>query len=101
MIIGKFTLPTVDRQVVEIPEPAEILSVIEQYGEIVLYAKMEKGAPLVTKTIDIYGTGHTITKPQSLLVEGVYKSEPGKFLGTVSTENGALIWHVFDSTDAV
>lgn len=100
MIIGKFELATVDRQVVEIPQPAQILSVIEQYGVVVLYALMEKGAPLETKTIDIYGTGHTIPKPASLLA-GKVKSEPGTFIGTVSTEDGALIWHVFDSTDAV
>jgi hypothetical protein len=97
MIVGKFILQSVDRQVVKIPLPAKILSVIEQHGEIVMYALMCKDAPTVPKTIDIYGTGHDVRDKRTDFCDGL--SEPGIFIGTVSTENGSLIWHVFDGSD--
>jgi hypothetical protein len=99
MIIGKYTLETTDRQVLEIPTPAQILSVVEQRGEIVLYAIIEEGTQTVTKVIDIYGTGHTIPKERSTYM-GEPQTTPGVFLGTVATVGGSLMWHVFDATDA-
>lgn len=99
MIIGKFMLETTDRQVLEIPAPATILSVTEQRNELVLYAIMEPDAPTVTKVIDIYGTGHQIPKERSTYL-GEPQTEPGTFLGTVGTCAGSLMWHVFDATDA-
>jgi len=100
MIIGKYVLSVTDRQVLEIPAPAQILSVIEQRGEVVLYALIDYGTEsTVTKVIDIYGTGHKVPKDRSTY-EGEPQTEPGAFIGTVSTENGGLIWHVFDATDA-
>lgn len=88
MIIGKFKLSTTDVQTVEISEPANILSVIEQRDEIVLYAEMKRGAPTVKKQICIIGTGNPMPE------------YPGRFIGTVSTEQGSLIWHVYDRTEA-
>lgn len=99
MIIGKYKLTVTDRQVLEIPAPATILSVIEQHGDVVLYALLNEKAPTVTKVIDIYGTGNRIPFERSTY-EGEPQTEPGKFIGTVSTANGSLIWHVFDATDA-
>lgn len=100
MIIGKYKLTVTDRQVLEIPAPATILSVIEQHGDVVLYAIIDYGSEsTVTKVIDIYGTGNRIPFERSTY-EGEPQTEPGKFIGTVSTENGGLIWHVFDATDA-
>jgi hypothetical protein len=99
MIIGKFPLETTDRQVLEIPAPAQILSVVEQRGEIVLYAILNPDAPTVTKVIDIYGTGHQIPKERSTYM-GEPQKTPGTFLGTVATIGGSLMWHVFDATDA-
>lgn len=99
MIIGKYELETTDRQVLEIPAPATILSVVEQRGKIVLYAILEKGVQTVTKVIDIYGTGNDIPKDRSTYMGGPQKT-PGVFLGTVATCGGSLMWHVFDATDA-
>lgn len=100
MIIGKYKLETTDRQVLELPAPAQILSVVEQYDGIVLYALIDYGnTETVTKVIDIYGTGHKVPKARSALM-GEPQKEPGKFIGTVSTCGGTLMWHVFDATDA-
>jgi len=93
MIIGKFHLAITDRQTLEIPSPARILSVIAKpdefnHEDVLLYAEMEKGAPLLYRKIRIYGTGHEMDEPHT-----------GIFLGTVHTENGQLVWHIYDVTD--
>lgn len=99
MIIGKYVLETTDRQVLEIPAPSKILSVVAQRDTLVLYALIDPTAQTNTKVIDIYGTGHTIPKDRSTYM-GEPQTEPGTFLGTVSTCEGSLMWHVFDASDA-
>lgn len=88
MIIGKFRLNVTDRQTLMIPAPANIRSVIEQYGDVMLYAEMNDGAEMLERKIRIYGTGHKMDEPHT-----------GQFIGTVSTEQGQLIWHIYDVTD--
>jgi len=93
MIIGKFHVMVSDWQELEIPAPANILSVIMQpdiFGNenVVLYAEMEKDAPALKRQLRIYGTGHTMDEPHT-----------GRFIGTVSTESGQLIWHIYDVTN--
>uniref|UniRef100_A0AB39CEK9 DUF7352 domain-containing protein n=1 Tax=Pseudomonas phage HRDY3 TaxID=3236930 RepID=A0AB39CEK9_9VIRU len=92
MIIGKFHLGITDHQTLEIPAPANIRSVIMQpdafnHENVVLYAEMEKGAEILERKIRMYGTGHEMD------------DVVGNFIGTVSTEGGQLIWHVYDVTD--
>lgn len=87
IIVGKFELPIMTHQVVEIPHPAKIISVINQRDKIVLYAEINPNSWKVSKHIGIYGTGHELS----------FKDK--RFIGTVSTFNGDLIWHVYDETD--
>ena len=84
--IFKYPLFIVDRQVLNIPSPAIILSVIEQFGEPVLYARTwEDAKEYISYEILIFGTGNPIT----------WELRNYTFLGTVNTKSGKLIWHIF------
>jgi len=91
--IHKFTLAITSEQTIKIPGYVELLSVAEQKDEIVVYAIVE--APPIEnqhKLISflILGTG-----------SGFFSNERKnwRFLNTVSTRNGSLIWHVFVEED--
>lgn len=81
--IYKYPLALTDKQVVEMQYPANILSVIEQSGEIVVYAIADRETSL-TKEIAFYiaGTGSNIDDFFAF-----------NFLGTVKV--GQFVWHVF------
>jgi len=67
-----------------LPKGAQVLSVIEQYGGVVLYALVEdtetRTEPL---SYQVCGTGH------SVIVDGY------EFINTVSLQGGTFILHVF------
>lgn len=87
--IFKYPLEITDKQTIRVPAGGIPLSVIEQRGNVVLYALVpEDNDPGVTKDLEIriVGTGCPITFD-------TVNDFP--FLGTVSTEDGQLIWHVF------
>jgi len=90
MKIFKYPLELTEEQTITLPEPAWILSVINQYGKLVLYAVAElknNEINLLTvhsKTIKIVGTGEEF--PDIDIYE---------FINTVSMDDGRLIWHVF------
>lgn len=82
--VWKYTLqPKID---LEIPEGAEILTVGSQGSEIVMWVKVDPGARKETRTFVGFGTGHDI--PDKL---------PLTYIGTVSFENPALVFHIFES----
>lgn len=82
-VVYKYPLRIDDEQIVTMPEGAELLHVAEQRGELMLWARViPTGQRTVARTILIRGTGAPIwTQPH---------------VGTVITEGGALVWHVFD-----
>jgi hypothetical protein len=80
--VWKFSLEITDDQIVEMPEPAELLHVAEQYGRLMLWARVDPVAPLVNRLILIRGTGHSVG------------SQP--HVGTVGQAGGYLVRHVFD-----
>ena len=71
-----------DTQHVNIPEGGQILSVDNQWGELFLWALVDLKQTRVTRTIDIYGTGHSIP------------NLPRKHLGTVVVDS--FVWHIFE-----
>ena len=86
--IFKYPLKITDTQIIKVPAGASALSVINQKEIPVLYAIIpEDNDPEVTKNFEIriYGTGHTLP----------CDSRDFKFLGTVPTHGGDLVWHVF------
>lgn len=83
--IWKFQLQLKDTQVINMPYAAKILCVQDQNGVPCLWAlcKMDDGTS--DRTIDIFGTGHSI---MDLFTR--------TYIGTVQQMNGALVWHVFE-----
>ena len=85
--IYKYTTKVTDTQIIELPKGSEILSVIEQYENIVFYALID---PEETSKeyfkFQIRGTGHNA---------GNFKRQNYIFLGTVPLIEGQLIFHVF------
>lgn len=87
--IWKTKLQLVDRQTIELPAGHVILSVMNQRGDLVLYAEVNPEAEQKANVeIAIYGTGNPM--PDS----------PGRFVGTATTHNEELVWHVYVSPAA-
>ena len=86
--IYKYTLELVDKQTIELPRKAEILSVLTQRDNVVLYALVDDGDvdphDLEAIEIRIVGTGHAFVDRDEYV-----------FLGTVMHYDGDLIWHIF------
>jgi hypothetical protein len=85
--VFKYGLDIADEQVLQLPAGARILYVGQQplqKAPLQLWAHIDKRASLVSRKIVMYGTGHPMP------------AEPGKFLGTVLTHGGTMVWHVYD-----
>jgi hypothetical protein len=85
MRIWKWTLEVTDRQQLQIPGGAKMLTVQVQHGMPQLWALVDEKAPLITRTIATYGTGNP-------LPDGY----PGEYVGTYQFGGGALVFHVFE-----
>lgn len=81
--VWKVPLVITDQQKVKLPSVCEPLSVGMQYGQPCLWARVEPDAPPRDVVIRIAGTGHPLPL------------EPLRFIGTLITEGGSLVWHVF------
>ena len=79
--IYKYTLDLKDKQQIELPLDAEILSVQKQDVNICLWAKVTNTFPKKKVDIYIYGTGTEINEDNL------------DYTGTV--QDGIYIWHVF------
>lgn len=87
--VWKFPLPIVDRPFVMMPEGARVLSVGEQAGVgLCVWALVEPDAPPKARLFRVAGTGHPIYPSPE---DGV-----GAFVGTALTDNGRLVWHVWE-----
>lgn len=79
--ILKYVLEIKDQQTIDIPCPALILSVIEQYDQPVLYARcFDNAKETISYQILIFGTGNPIT----------WDISDYTFLGTINTHSGKL-----------
>lgn len=82
MRIFKYPLQATDRQLVNLPKGAELLTVQMQHGQPCLWALVDERQPTEDRAIMIYGTGHPI-------------NTLGKYLGTFQMDGGALVFHAF------
>ena len=84
--IFKYILEITDEQELILPMDSKILSVKEQYGDIVVYALVNTSIKGIEGySFIIHGTGHnTIENIDNYI-----------FLGTVKLKEGALMFHVF------
>lgn len=85
--IWKFNCPIRDLAVLDMPQGAKPISVLNQNENLVIYAEVvdEYKRPRVQRHFRIAGTGH----PLGLPVNAV-------FIGTVSFREGSLIFHIYD-----
>lgn len=84
--IFKYPIEVVDAQVLVLPLGAKVLSAIAQGDDLVVYALVEPTVEFKKNIeIRIIGTGHDIT----------FDLQKFKFLNSISTWGGRLIWHVF------
>lgn len=90
MVIWKFNLKITDRQTVEMPFGAEILSVQQQGSAgLQLWAIVDPDGAKEHRVIEIVGTGNPM---QDVTKEGLARLH----LATVQTNGGLLAWHVFE-----
>ena len=82
--IWKFPIDLARTVEIEMPYGAEPLSVQLQNGEICLWALVDTSERKVMREVCIVGTGHPYDP-----------CEVGRYVGTVVTQGGALVWHVF------
>ena len=85
--IWKFELETTDRQEIEIPINAEILTIQTQNGIPCLWALVNPENEKENKMLEIFGTGHPIN--YGMGVNRIY-------LGSYEINNGTLVFHVFE-----
>lgn len=83
--IFKYPLVITDRQTVQIPKSAKILSVQYQQSTLCMWALVDTAEPLEFRTICIFGTGHEIKNTAFL-----------KYIATVQAPTANLVWHVFE-----
>ena len=81
--VWKFHLDGIENPV-EIPEGAILLSVAQQHGRLVLWARVNPTAPLVVRHVYVVGTGNPVP------------SDAGPFIGTAVCDGGAWVFHAFE-----
>lgn len=83
--IYKFPFEVEDVIRIDMPEDAKILSLQMQNGVPCLWAEVQTANPFVTRTFQLFGTGHRV--PEKL----------GPFVGTFQTHGGSLVFHLYES----
>lgn len=83
MRIYKYPLKITDRQAVNMPLGAQMLSVQMQNGVPCLWALVDEDAVCADHVLAMYGTGHPVDSLQK------------KFVATFQMPEHGLVWHVF------
>jgi hypothetical protein len=81
--IWKYPLRVTDRQVIQMPAGAKPLHVGVQNEELMLWVEVVTTNHKESVEVRIYGTGWELP------------SNPGKYLGTFFSGQGAFVWHVY------
>jgi len=85
--IWKFELEPIDRQIIEMPVNAEILTVQIQNETPCIWALVDPTKLTEIRVIEIFGTGHKMYYD--------IKNDR-KHLGTYQLYGGSLVFHVFE-----
>lgn len=89
MVIYKYHINTAERDLLNLPIGAEILSVQVQNGRIYLWALVDEMARLEPRLFAVYGTGNKMPNA---------RRDVGKFLATLQLDG--FVWHVFELESA-
>lgn len=90
MEIWKTKLEITDKQTIQLPQGAEILSVQTQNEIPCLWALVDRHQFTEPRIIEIFGTGQDIHEDM-----GVER----KYIGTFQTNEGSFVGHVFERTN--
>lgn len=85
--IYKYQLEVIEKQIVELPLGAQILTVQVQNGEPCIWAEVYNENKLVKRVFEIFGTGHELREGM-----GVDR----KYIGTFQIHDGALVFHLYE-----
>lgn len=83
-VIWKAVLEATSFQEIKVPQGTVFLCAGEQYEDICVWYRCDPEAPLVKRSLYIYGTGHEMELTDI------------HYLGTTSLAGGKLIFHVFE-----
>lgn len=86
-IIWKFELEIVDRQFLQMPKGAQILSINYQNDTPCLWAFVDPEAPIEERCFEIFGTGEGIYEDMGIVRH---------FISTFQALDGAFVWHCFE-----
>lgn len=81
--VFKYELQVIDQQDIDLPVDAQILSVEEQHGLVMLWAVVKPSARMQRRTVYCIGTGR------------MFHGEEVDHIGTVQIYNGQLVFHFF------
>lgn len=89
-VIYRYRLPITDRPTLDLPEGAEVLSVgppRDERDELDLWALLDprNNSMMGRRDFRIVGTGNPVP------------ADIGVFIGSVTTNGGSLVWHVFEA----
>lgn len=84
--IWKYPLELQDRQIVQMPDGAELLHVADQDGVLCVWARVDEQRPPTDRIIYVRGTGHPVERKAD--------GEIHRYVG--SAQQGYFVWHVFD-----
>lgn len=79
--IHKYPLELADRQQVQMPAGATLLTAQVQYGQPTLWALVNPANPPECRAIRIVGTGNPAA---------------GTYIATVQMHDGRVVWHLFE-----
>lgn len=89
--IYKYPLQIVDRQIVEMPKYARILSIQVQNGVPCIWAQVKPQSEKEKRVIYIVGTGQDLEN---------FISDFCVYRGTFQMHSGTLVFHVFEISEA-
>lgn len=86
-VVWKYTLDAAERQILEMPKGAQILSVQVQHEQIAIWVLLDPAVrEKEERLFHVHGTGYKLP------------DVPLKFLGTVLAQQGYLVLHIFEET---
>lgn len=88
MVIWKYPLELAEKQTLQTPLGAQILSLQVQRGVPTLWILVDPDSPKVSRTLWMVGTGYPVPAAAA----------SGTFIGTYQVEDGALVFHIFEAT---
>ena len=85
--IWKFQLETTDKQSIEMPIGAVILSVQTQHDILCMWAMVDTEDVKETRFFEVFGTGHEVHCDMGVM---------RKHIGTYQVSGGNLVFHLFE-----